>query len=366
MKRILFVSPTLGNGGAERIMLYLMNYFSVRSDKYEVSLLLIKNEGSDYLTDLSDKIKVYRLRLDNRRIRNCIPTVIKSIIIIRPTICFIGLFDLNIALAFFLPVMKMFKIHFIVRETNIISRKYHKNKLLRLGYRLFYNLYDRIIAQSKDMQEDLIENWSINPKRVRLINNPIPIESVQERSLNSCPIQMDSNQYNFVIIGKFSPQKGYDILLKRLSELPRENQYHLYVLGSGKLQLQIEEWIVEYGLKDYVTLLGFHSNPYPYIKAADSLVLSSRYEGFPNVLLEANALGKPVFVNYCKGGINEIVVNGVNGTIADFTSPEEFKKAYDRHLNTNFDEKIIKQMTSERYSCKNILPVYESVINSVR
>lgn len=365
MKRILFVSPTLGNGGAERVMLYLMNYFSAKSDQYDITLLLIKAKANDYLSEVSNRVNVVSLSMDDSRVRNCILHVARTIIRIHPDICFIGYAELNLALSVFLPIMKMFKIRFVVRETNILSMKFRRTRLIKWVYKYFYNCYDRVIVQSEDMCNDLLDNWGIMKNKVRLINNPVPIESIQERSLNSCPIQMDSNQYNFVIIGKFSPQKGYDILLKRLSEQIGKLSFHLYILGTGKLKKNISGWIDSLGLQNHVSLVGFQPNPYPFIKAADALILSSRYEGFPNVLLEANALGKPVFVNNCPGGINEIVKDGINGITANFHDAQDFSTKLQKFVMTVFDSEKICSLTHSRYSFERILPLYQQVIENL-
>ena len=133
MKKILFVSTTLGNGGAERIISYLLNEFAKDQNK-QIILLLLKKEGNTYLSYVSANVKVINLNIKNR-IRYSIYSIIKQIISIRPNICYVGLDKLNIMLAFFIPFMKLWKIRFIVRETNVLSQQYNfHNPFIKLSY----------------------------------------------------------------------------------------------------------------------------------------------------------------------------------------------------------------------------------------
>ena len=156
MKKLLFISTTLGGGGAERIILYLVNEFA-KDKNNSVTLLLLKKEGNTYLDSLSPQVKMINLNISGR-IRYAIISIIRTIIFVKPTTCYIGLDKLNIMLSFFIPFLKIWKIQFIVRETNVLSQQYnYRNPLIKLSYKIFYNLYDKIIAQSKDMQDDLIK-----------------------------------------------------------------------------------------------------------------------------------------------------------------------------------------------------------------
>jgi glycosyltransferase involved in cell wall biosynthesis len=110
-----------------------------------------------------------------------------------------------------------------------------------------------------------------------------------------------------------------------------------------------------------VKLLGFQANPYSVMAQSDGFILSSRHEGFPNVLLEANALGIPVFSNRCPGGINEIVVDGVNGLTCDMQNQDDFNKTFVEFMTMSFDSHKIVKSVETRYSFEVILPQYDNV-----
>ena len=360
MKRILFVSPTLGNGGAERVMLYLMNYL-VEQSQVEIFLLLLKDEKGSYIDNLSPKVNVKRLSLRTKRIRQHCFKILWNLRRIHPDICFIGNSGLNILLA---PFIKFFApdVHFIVRETFVLSARYQGSKLMPLVYKCFYNNYDKIIAQSTDMYEDLIAKWGINPSKCIKINNPIDVIGIIQKAEQCTNLTWPvKTKHKFIAIGRLAYQKGYDMLLQRLSENKKED-FSLLIFGTGTLQTEIQEQIDTLGMADKVKLMGFSSQTAGYIKLCDGLILSSRFEGFPNVLLETNALGKPVLANNCPGGINEIVLNGENGYITDMTDSVSFRESFISFMQTDFDSKTIRQLTEEKYSANVILEQYQKVL----
>lgn len=361
-RKILFISATLGGGGAERVMSYVLN--SVANEpNYKAVLLLLKNSDRNYLNTLSDKIDIVRLNLKGR-IRNHIFRIIAEIIRQRPQICFVGLDSFNRLFAPFIPLLNLFGIKVIARETNVLSMHYGNNKYLKLYYKYFYNLYDSIIAQSKDMAEDLQFNWHIRKDKISLIHNPIDIGKIEILGKELQSNHFDNTKFNFIAIGRLSKQKGFDILIERLSNFDTSN-IRLYIVGDGNERDILESLIAKYKLQNTVFLLGYQANPYKYIKMADAFILSSRYEGFPNVLLEACCLGKPVFCNLCKGGINEIVTN-VNGMTADFNSQDDFNEKLKVFLSTEFDGDRISSDIKQRYCLENIMPAYSEVFNSLQ
>ncbi|MBL1209493.1 MAG: glycosyltransferase [Geminocystis sp. GBBB08] len=172
-------------------------------------------------------------------------------------------------------------------------------------------LSDFVICQSKKLQEDLSKYVPIKNKSV-VINNPIDIERVKEEAqrekINT------QGEPSILAIGRLFPQKGFDLLLQSLPKVIKQHpQLHLSILGKGPQRPELESLIIKYKLENHVSLLGFCPNPYPYILACDFLVSTSRYEGFPNVVLEAISLGKPVLATDCPGGTSEIVIPQLTG-----------------------------------------------------
>ena len=361
--KILFVITTMGGGGAERIISYLSNYFC-QKDNTEVSLLLLKEEGNTYIDQLSKKVQIYNLNLKGR-LRWNVLKIVRSISKIRPNICFIGLDGLNILLAPFVPYFKSVGIRMIVRETNVLSSMWGNSHIKKIPYRLFYNNYNNIICQSKDMADDLIKNWAIRHKKITIINNPVDTATIREKSDEPITNGINLTPEYFVSVGRLSPQKGFDRLIKLIHQLVRQSlfPYRLLIIGDGADKIKLKNLIRSLQLDDIVILLGRLDNPYQITKHAKGFILSSYFEGFPNVLLEANALGVPILANNCPGGINEIIIEHQNGYVADFDSFESFKNKFIEFCNTPFDSDSIKELNYNRYDRSVIFPMYSKLFS---
>lgn len=363
MKKLLFVITTMGGGGAERIIAYLCNYFSEKED-IKVELLLLRSEGNTYLHSISEKVNICNLNIKGR-LRWNVLTIVNFIRNLKPDICFFGLDGLNILMAPFLPFLKRNRTLFIVRETNVLSSMWGKTLINRLPYKLFYNRYDKIICQSKDMAKDLIENWYADIHKVSIINNPVDTDIILRNSTKISDSSIGKEYY--VCSGRLAPQKGFDILIEHIhtyNQKYRDNPfpYTIVILGEGSERHKLEQLLQKYDLSENILLPGRIENPFPIIKKAKGFILSSNFEGFPNVLLEANALGIPVFANKCPGGINEIIIEGINGYTADFSSFEDFSIKLRLFMSTNFNNTKIKELNFKRYDKSIILPKYSELI----
>ena len=362
-KRILFIITRLGGGGAERVMGYIIKYLNEHSD-YDITLLLLKKDGNTYLKSIPSGVNIKILDIPTR-IRFGILKIIRTILGLKPDLLFCGLDKLNILLALFLPLFKVYNIRSIVRETNVLSCQYNsKNIIIKYTYRLFYNLYDCIIAQSEDMRTDLIRTWRINSRKIIKINNPIDIETVHRRATKSSQFIKKIYTKNYIMIGRLSHQKGYDLFFKQFA-LCSPSDIHITVFGKGELEVDLHRQIKAANIQNMVTFAGYCENPYAELAESDGLILSSRFEGFPNVLLEANALGKPIFANQCPGGINEIIIPHQNGEIANFNDMRSFQSAFSTFINTKYDPSLIMTLTTDRYAMDIIMPIYKKVFDQL-
>jgi glycosyltransferase involved in cell wall biosynthesis len=128
-----------------------------------------------------------------------------------------------------------------------------------------------------------------------------------------------------VTAGRLSHEKGFDLLIEALAQCGNP-RLRLTILGDGPLRRDLENLVSARGLDAQVRFLGFQKNPYPYFKEADAFIMSSRYEGFPNVVIEAMACGTPV-ISTPLGPVKEILSLTGGGTIADAFTAEALAKA---------------------------------------
>ncbi|SHK62499.1 glycosyltransferase [Epilithonimonas mollis] len=351
-KSIIFILPDLETGGAERIVTTIANHLP--RDRFSPSILLLRKEGA-YLDFLKSDVEI--IDINTPRIRNSLKPILIEIKKRKPDIVFSGFGEVNAYLSLFTKLFP--KTKFIARETNVVSQHVTR-KEIRFFYN-FYNAYDKIIAQSNDMQNDLVSNFSIKNDKLVKINNPVDISFIDEKLNESERPSEFSHQYkNVVAIGNLSSRKGFDNLLKVFSRLKNQN-IMLHILGEGKdreLLLKMKELL---GL-DHVIFHGKKSNPYQYLKYADLFILSSRYEGFPNVLLEAGACGIYSLANSCPGGIDEIIIDHINGEIADIDDHENFAERIKQALHQTIDKANIRESIKSRFSKEIILKKYEDLL----
>lgn len=351
-KSIIFILPDLETGGAERIVTTIANHLP--RDRFSPSILLLRKEGA-YLDFLKSDVEI--IDINTPRIRNSLKPILIEIKKRKPDIVFSGFGEVNAYLSLFTKLFP--KTKFIARETNVVSQHVTR-KEIRFFYN-FYNAYDKIIAQSNDMQNDLVSNFSIKNDKLVKINNPVDISFIDEKLNESERPSEFSHQYkNVVAIGNLSSRKGFDNLLKVFSRLKNQN-IMLHILGEGKdreLLLKMKELL---GL-DHVIFHGKKSNPYQYLKYADLFILSSRYEGFPNVLLEAGACGIYSLANSCPGGIDEIIIDHINGEIADIDDHESFAERIKQALHQTIDKANIRESIKSRFSKEIILKKYEDLL----
>lgn len=163
-----------------------------------------------------------------------------------------------------------------------------------------------------------------------------------------------------VAIGNLSARKGFDNLLKVFSRLKNE-KIILHILGDGRDRELLNQMKDFLGLKK-VVFHGRQENPYQFLKFADLFILSSRYEGFPNVLLEAGACGTYSLANNCRGGINEIIQDKINGEISDIENYEDFSQKIMQILHQSYDQDAIKNSIKSRFSKEIILDRYEKIL----
>lgn len=357
-KKLVGLIHHLEIGGAERMMVTVLNHFS--EDDFEVHLIVFNYRGA-LKEQLAPNIIVHDLNIAS--VSKGMLRCLKEIYSIKPDILFTGIGHLNITLAPFVTFMKKWlpQTKWIARETNIVSlqnKTANYPKLFDWLYRKFYHHYDVIIAQSQDMKKDLEENYFTSDKIV-VINNPIDIERVEGASKEKSSYSFNPSNINLLSVSGLREEKRHDLMLKVLSLLPK--QYFLTIVGGGEKEGSLKALAKELGLEDRVSFEGQQSNPYVYMKEADLFLLTSEREGFPNVLLEANLLGLPIVAFSCKGGIEEIIEEGHNGFFVPFGNIKAMARKIEFASSYTFDREAIKKSTKEAYAKRVILKKYKKI-----
>ncbi len=358
--KILFLAPSMRIGGAERFIVTLSKHIS--RDKFAPEIALVNGVGP-LIEELPRDVFVGDMNA--KRVRYAILKILKIVRQKEPEVVFSTVGHLNAAVAVCRPLLSS-KIKFVIRETNLPSINGKQSMLgrpLACVYAGLSRTVEKIVCQSNDMRDDLVRFWGVKKSCIVVINNGVDILGIRKRAEGKERV-FRGGRPELLSVGKLKYQKGFDLLLRALS-LIKNTRLHLTILGDGPEKNKLKRLCCELGLAAKVTFQGLVSNPYPYFDQADLFVLSSRYEGFPNVILEANACGTPVVAFSCPGGINEIIEQGVNGCTVKCGDIEEMAKGIKDALGKQFNRESARNVVEEKFEVGKMIGMYEQLFLNI-
>jgi glycosyltransferase involved in cell wall biosynthesis len=199
----------------------------------------------------------------------------------------------------------------IIRETTSVFLRFKgiTMQIHKFKYLIGYSSADLIICQTEVMRQQFLKNLKYSNKwNMKTIYNPINLDRIKELSfLIPENFEMSIKRKYIVSAGRFIPEKGFDLLIRAFSEIHKTfPDYDLLILGDGSLRFKYNKLINILNLNDRVFLPGFVKNPIPFFKKASICIVSSRFEGFPNVLLQMAATNNSIISTLCAGEIDKI------------------------------------------------------------
>ncbi len=319
-KRIVFVLPALMSGGAERVLITLMN--GLDRKKFDPHFITVSPAGELRPLIAAD---IPFISLDCKRVLTSIPHLIAALRRLNPDIVVSTMFHMNAACLLCRPFLPRAK--FIIREAIVPSFFLTTKKataLIKTVYRLAYPWAHTIISPAQRIIDEFAQVIGLRVENHALLYNPVDVARIRAIPLAQPMTDERKNTVHFICAGRLVAQKGFDRLIEALPWLPADMQWKLTILGEGPDHASLQDKIDQLGLKDRVTLGGLSLHPWPQMAAADMFLLPSRWEGLPNVALEALGVGTPVIAMRDAGGIDEIAslcpagVVQVVDTIQDF------------------------------------------------
>ncbi len=341
VKRILFI--TLSScGGAQRMTLLYAKI--LRQAGYDCRLLIVQAPSEDFELKLFISAdQPYDLIHD--RFRHLYHHVVRYVLRVKPDCVFSSFSDMAPTLVFTKMLMPGMKI--VVRESNIPTK--HKKRRSYLS-KLFLRYADALIAQTDEMKQEMLAFYHLASEKVTVINNPLDTSLIRERI-------KEKHRYSFpecthyVAVGRVEPQKDYITMVKAFAlVLERQPLSHLDIVGISRnvwYRERLDNVICQLDIGRAVTFHGLQGNPFKYMDAADVFVLSSVYEGLPNVMLEALYLGKPVAVTRSIPYIARIIHEGKNGYTAPVGSHTALAEAMIKARELDISEKFVEVNKSE-------------------
>jgi glycosyltransferase involved in cell wall biosynthesis len=365
-RHLAFFLNTLPLGGAERTFVQLARALAARG--HRVDLVLTRKKG-DLLDDVPESVRVVELGKASRLavmpallrlaaypspemlavLRRKLPGVARALLPMqrylreeRPDALIATLTNNNL-LALWAARLCKPRGRIVIREANTLSRDNSAgaepfDALVPALVRRWYPSADAIVCVSTGVARDLAEVFGISPQRLSIIFNPVDSERVR---LAAAPLDhawfAPGNPPVLLSVGRLERQKDYPTLLRALSEVRSRREVRLLILGEGSERGSLEHLVTSLGLQGAVSMPGTSANPYGYMARAALFVLSSAWEGFPNVLLEALACGAPIVATDCPSGTTELLAGGRFGRLVPVGEPTALAQAILESLEAPHD-----------------------------
>ncbi|CAA9203394.1 glycosyltransferase [Flavobacterium collinsii] len=354
-KKVLFVLPTLGAGGAERVMSFVCK--NLDNNLFDAKLIVLGFQ-KDNVFDVENVSVTY---LNKSRLLLAIPALFKVIIQEKPSFVIGSIIHVNVMMGFFSVFLR--KIKFIGREASVVSKMNEfstfNSKFKTLLIKVFYPRLTFLVCQSEDMRKDFISTFNLKSSSLVLIHNPITFKLKEELEQRN---SYNLDNVNFVTVGRLSGEKGYFRIIEGLSKI-QGYSFSYCIIGCGPLEKQIKQLVEKYGLSDKVSFIPFTSNVLGELINKDYFIQGSYVEGFPNALLESCTVGTPVIAFNALGGTKDIVMNGENGFLV------ENENDFSSLLNNldrlkSIERSKVKLSVINKFNSEKILSQYEELLNS--
>lgn len=319
MKKILFLIPTLMHGGAEKVLVNLVN--NLDPTKYEVTLYSIFDEGvnKEFLkSHVKYQFKFKKVFRGNSQLMKLFTSKFLYRFFIKD--------DYDIIISYLegpaariiagCPNPKVKKVAWIHIELN--DKKEAKVGFISIGAaRKAYEKYDQIVAVSKTVGECFKKNIT-DKIPLQVLYNTNETEQIRKLGLEPVENVFDKETIQVCSVAKIATTKGFDRLLIAHKRLMDEGfVHHVNILGIGNEQGNLERRAKELGVSESFRFLGFHSNPYQYVSKCDLYVCSSHVEGFSTAVSEALILGIPVVSTNCSGAYELLGYHNEYGMVTE-------------------------------------------------
>jgi len=365
-KKILIFMPSIEGGGVEKNLFLIANYLS----KNNTDIMLL-TANPEYKNKFDKKIKIispsnsYNLKKSPRLKKYffCLLILFKILFKNKNIITFS--FQANL---YAILISKFFNRKIIIRSNSSPSG-WSNNFLKKIIYKIVLKMADKIIVNSIEFKKEMEKKFNIECISIyNPLNKAYVVGKAKKKTILN--FYKAKNCLKIITIGRFVDQKDHMTIIKAINLIKEKINPKLIIIGRGIEKKNYKNFIKINNLYKNVKIINFQKNPFKFITKADLFVLSSKFEGLPNVLLEAMALKKLVISTNCPTGPKEILANGKNGVlfkISDYKALSKIfmkiysnKKKFNKHIiNANKD---LKKFDFE-LNCKKYLCTINSLIN---
>jgi glycosyltransferase involved in cell wall biosynthesis len=363
--RILLLTSSMSAGGAERVACTLAHAWSSRGD--QVTLMPTFSGGGECFYALSPDIRlVYLADLVSSRAQTMVNQFIRLhtlrqfIAREHPDVIVSLLSNVNVAAVVAsaglgIPVIVCERTDPFVMPTP---------RLLRFACRLTYPLAAALMVQTQAVSTKYTSlGWAL--RRVRVIPNPVPVQTLDIQHY-----ARGGEMKRLLAVGRLDEEKQFGMLIKVFASLARHHtHWSLRIVGEGPLRATLQQQIVELGLEWCVELPGRTATIGEVLAESDAFVLTSRYEGFPNALLEAMAVGLPCVTFDCPSGPREMSMDGQTALLVPLNDEQALGCALERlMLNADLRQtlgSLARASVLERFALEKVLAQWDLLFEEV-
>ena len=361
LKKIIIFIPSIENGGVEKNLFIVSNYLK-KSGIY-IEILTCNTNCSNRFTKgvkfIGPKSIFWFNKSRSVKYIYCLFALFFNLLS-RKDKPLLFAFQANIYAIFVAKILNTK----IITRSNSAPAGWSTNSFKLTVYKFLINLADEVMVNSLEFKRSFEKKFNI---KVRCIYNPFDKIFIKKKKLSKISNKIFKKDFlNIVSVGRLTDQKDHLTLLKSINLLKNNLKIKLFIIGNGPMYKIIKNFIARNKLQYKVKLLGYLKNPYPYINKSDIVILTSKFEGLPNILLEAQYLKKYIISTDCPTGPNEILLNGRAG---DLIKIGDYKKI--TYLITNYNKRknIINKKIKfgynnfDRFDYKNNCKEYLDFVN---
>lgn len=343
---VAFYIPSFERGGVERLVINLSR--ELVSQGHNVDLLV--RETDPPIQQLEDAVSVVRLEsldsIDGLVHRALTPHVSNAVLSLPSYVGYLRKCcpDLLVSMqtspfAVLGAILAHTETAVAVRESNTPSAATSNSahvvgRLAPLAKRLTYPRADHVLAVSRDAADDIAEYIGMPHDEITVIYNPTYNDTIVDSARESVEHPWFDDDVPIVTsVGRFSDQKDFETLLRAFAHVRKLREVRLVLVGDGTNRDRLETLATALGIKGNVAFVGYQKNPYKFMAGADLFVLSSYYEGLPNVLIEALGVGTPAIATDCPSGPREILLDGDGGDLVPVGDVDAMANAIKLYLD---------------------------------
>ena len=357
-KKLILFMPSIEGGGVEKNFFLISSFLADKLN--DVTLITAEKSLSTKLKNIEiiyPKADYWRNNGRFKKYIICIFLLIK--ILIKKRNSFVFSFQANL---YAIIICKVFGIK-IISRSNSSPSGWSKNYIKKIIYKIGLSLADKLVVNSIDFKNEMKKKFKINPIH---IYNPLNRNQIIKLSKKKIKDPYPKKTLKIISVGRLVDQKNQMTLLKALNKLKKNYKFKLILIGRGKEYKNIKDYIKVKNLSKIVKVF-YTSNPFPYMKKAELFVLTSKFEGLPNVLLESTVLKNFIISSDCPTGPREILLNGKGGLLFEVGNHEELEKKIIFYIQNKKKCSKMKDLTFKklvRFDYKKNLNKYFNLIKN--